>query len=267
MSEPMEPSHPALQPQSAQGNDHEAPGLASAPYIVVEDATKTYQRGSCEAPAVRGVSLVAYSGQLVAVCGPSGSGKTTLLKLIGGLERPTSGRVLVGGHDIGAMSEENLLTYRWKTVGFLFQHVALLSLYSAWENVALPLWSAGYPKAEARARALACLQRVDLEAKQNHRPPELSRDEQERIGIARALALQHSVLLADEPTDKLDLRTGLDMMCLLRQVAEEEQMAVLVATPDPAILPAAHRVLELRDGQCVDAGSAWRPGTPGGANR
>jgi putative ABC transport system ATP-binding protein len=261
--EPMDPSRPSLQPPSAQVNDQKASGQATAPYIVVEAATKIYQLGSREVLGVRGVSFVAEKGQLVAVCGRSGSGKTTLLKLIGGLDRPTAGRVLVGGHDVGAMSEEQLMTYRWKTVGFLFQHVALLSLYSAWENVALPLWSAGYPKAEAKTRALSCLERVGLVAQQNRRPPELARDEQQRIGIARALALQHAVLLADEPTDHLDLRTGLDMIRLLRQIAEEEQMAVLVATPDWAMLPTAHRVLELRDGQCVDSGRAWRHGTSG----
>ncbi len=179
----------------------------------------------------------------------AGSGKTTLLNLIGGLDRPTSGKVLVGGQNVGAMSESDLIRYRRSTVSFVFQHFALLALYSAIENVEFPLRITGKKAAEARQRALACLAQVGLAERADHRPSELSGGQQQRVAIARALALEPSILLADEPTGNLDLRTGVSIMRLLRQLAEENQVAVLVATHDPAMMDTAHRVLELRDGR------------------
>ncbi len=220
-----------------------------APYIVVEHVTKTYNTGTREVPALRGVDLVARRGELVAVRGRSGSGKTTLLNLIGGLDRPTTGKVLVDEQDVGAMSEADLIYYRRSTVSFVFQHFALLALYSAVENVEFPLRIAGRKTAEARQRAMGCLAQVGLEERANHRPSELSGGQQQRVAIARALALEPSILLADEPTGNLDLRTGVSIMRLLRQLAEEKQVAVLVATHDPAMMDTAHRVLELRDGR------------------
>jgi putative ABC transport system ATP-binding protein len=219
------------------------------PFIVVEQITKTYHIGSREVPALRGVDLVARLGELVAVRGRSGSGKTTLLNLIGGLDWPTSGKVLVDGQDVGAMSEADLISYRRTTVSFVFQHFALLALYSAVENVEFPLRIAGKKAAEARQRAMECLAQVGLASHAHHRPSELSGGQQQRVGIARALALEPSILLADEPTGNLDLRTGVSIMRLLRQLAEEKQVAVLVATHDPAMMETAHRVLELRDGR------------------
>ncbi len=220
-------------------------------YIIVQQARKNYTLGSIEVPALRGINLTIRRGEMVALRGRSGSGKTTLLNLIGGLDRPTSGLVMVDGRDIGAMAEADLVEYRRSTVGFIFQHFALLALYSALENVALPLRIAGQSRAAADERAMHCLKMVDLQERAHHRPSELSGGQQQRVGIARALALQPSVLLADEPTGNLDLRTGLSIMRLLRRVAEEEHVAVLVATHDPAMMDTAHRVLELRDGQLV----------------
>lgn len=223
----------------------------NGPYILVEEAVKHYLIGAGEVAALRGVSLTIHRGEMVAVRGRSGSGKTTLLNLIGGLDRPTSGHILVDSRDVGAMSEADLVAYRRSTVGFIFQHFALLSLYSALENVVLPLRIAGRPLVEAEARARVCLELVDLQGHLQHRPNELSGGQQQRVGIARALAPQPSVLLADEPTGNLDLRTGLSIMRLLRQVAEQENVAVLVATHDPAMMDTAHRVLELRDGHLL----------------
>ena len=219
------------------------------PYIVVQHVTKHYALGASVVEALRGVDLTVHLGELVAVRGRSGSGKTTLLNLIGGLDRPTSGMVLVDGQDVGAMQEADLVFYRRSTVSFIFQHFALLSLYSARENVELPLRIAGKTAAEARARALVCLAQVGLEDRADHRPNELSGGQQQRVAIARALARAPSILLADEPTGNLDLRTGVSIMRLLRQVAEEQRVAVLVATHDPAMMDTAHRVLELRDGR------------------
>ena len=221
----------------------------SSPYIVVQGVTKAYHPGAREVHALRGIDLSVRRGELVAVRGRSGSGKTTLLNLIGGLDRPSDGRVLVDGQDVGEMSEADLVVYRRTKVSFIFQHFALLALYSAVENVELPLRIGGRKTAEARSRALACLTQVGLEERAEHRPNELSGGQQQRVAIARALASEPSVLLADEPTGNLDLRTGVSIMRLLRQVAEEQQVAVLVATHDPAMMDTAHRVVELRDGR------------------
>ena len=223
----------------------------TAPYIIAEQVTKNYFIGSREVPALRSVDLTAHRGELVAVRGRSGSGKTTLLNLVGGLDRPTSGRILVDGKNVGEMSEAELVKYRRSMVAFIFQHFALLSVYSALENVVLPQRIAGIPLAAAQERALRCLELVDLQERVHHRPNELSGGQQQRVAIARALALKPSVLLADEPTGNLDLRTGLTIMRLLRSVAEEEQMVILVATHDPAMMDTAHRVVELRDGRLV----------------
>ena len=223
----------------------------AAPYIIAEQVTKNYFIGSREVPALRSVDLTAHRGELVAVRGRSGSGKTTLLNLVGGLDRPTSGRILVDGKNVGEMSEAELVKYRRSMVAFIFQHFALLSVYSALENVVLPQRIAGIPLAAAQERALHCLELVDLQERVHHRPNELSGGQQQRVAIARALALKPSVILADEPTGNLDLRTGLTIMRLLRSVAEEEQVALLVATHDPAMMDTAHRVVELRDGRLV----------------
>lgn len=221
------------------------------PYVIVEQVTKTYKLGSSEVPALRGIDLTAYRGELVAVRGRSGSGKTTLLNLIGGLDRPTSGRILVEGQNVGEMSENDLVKYRRTKVAFIFQHFALLSVYSALENVILPLRIAGQPLATAQERALRCLEMVDLQERLHHRPNELSGGQQQRVAIARALASRPSIILADEPTGNLDHRTGRTIMRMLRRVAEEENIAMLVATHDPAMMDTAHRVVELRDGRLV----------------
>lgn len=251
MSEQAEVAKNHAQQAMPMNSDQAILDQTDASYIVIEQAVKHYRIGSGEVPALRGVSLAVRRGEMVAVRGRSGSGKTTLLNLIGGLDRPTSGRVLVDGRDIGALSEAELVEYRRTTVSFIFQHFALLSLYSALENVVLPLRIAGRPLAAAESRATLCLGLVDLQERAHHRPNELSGGQQQRVAIARALAAQPSVLLADEPTGNLDLRTGLSIMRLLRQVAEQENVALLVATHDPAMMDTAHRVLELRDGQLV----------------
>jgi len=251
MSEQAEVTKTHTQQEATTGSSQTSLKASATSYIVVEQATKSYSIGSREVPAVRGVSLTIRKGEMVALRGRSGSGKTTLLNLIGGLDRPTSGKVLVADRDVGAMSETELVEYRRTTVGFIFQHFALLALYSALENVVLPLRIAGHSRALAQERALQCLELVELQERVHHRPSELSGGQQQRVGIARALALKPAVLLADEPTGNLDLRTGISIMRLLRQVAEQENMAVLVATHDPAMMDTAHRVLELRDGRLL----------------
>lgn len=251
MAEQAETAKNHIQQESATSVSQTSMEAAVAPFVVAEQVTKNYYIRSREVPALRDVDLTARRGELIAVRGRSGSGKTTLLNLIGGLDRPTSGRVLVDGKNVGEMSEADLVKYRRSTVAFIFQHFALLSVYSAVENVVLPLRIAGQPLAEAQERALHCLELVELQERAHHRPNELSGGQQQRVGIARALALKPAVILADEPTGNLDLRTGLTIMRLLRSVAQEENMVILVATHDPAMMDTAHRVVELRDGRMV----------------
>jgi putative ABC transport system ATP-binding protein len=251
MAEQAETTKNHIQHDSSTNTSQTSLQETNAPYIIAEQVTKNYYIGSREVPALRSVDLTARRGELVAVRGRSGSGKTTLLNLVGGLDRPSSGRILVGGKNVGEMSEADLVKYRRSTVAFIFQHFALLSVYSALENVVLPQRIAGQSLTAAQERALHCLELVDLQERVHHRPNELSGGQQQRVAIARALALKPSVILADEPTGNLDLRTGLTIMRLLRRVAEEEQMAILVATHDPAMMDTAHRVVELRDGRLV----------------
>ncbi|HEU5199224.1 MAG TPA: ABC transporter ATP-binding protein [Ktedonobacterales bacterium] len=254
MAEQAETAKNHMQHESSANSSPTGLEEIAAPYIIAEQVTKNYAIRSHEVPALRSVDLTARRGELVAVRGRSGSGKTTLLNLVGGLDRPTSGRILVDGKNVGEMSEADLVKYRRSTVAFIFQHFALLSVYSAVENVVLPLRIAGQPLAAAQERALHCLELVDLQERVHHRPNELSGGQQQRVAIARALALKPSVILADEPTGNLDLRTGLTIMRLLRSVAQDEKIVILVATHDPAMMDTAHRVVELRDGRMVVEG-------------
>ena len=219
-----------------------------APMVVAEGLVRDYPSGDEVIHALRGVDLSVGRGQLVALRGRSGSGKTTLLNLIGGLDRPTSGRVIVGGDEVSAMSEAALVRFRRSTVAFIFQAFGLLPILSAAENVEVPL---RLVRAEPRARAARVAELLDLVGlaeRAGHRPHELSGGEQQRVAIARALANRPKLLLADEPTGQLDSHTGHSIMGLLRTVVRTEGVTALVATHDPALLDLADRVLEIHDG-------------------
>ncbi len=256
MTTPTHPSYQETQHTAAAGALLTPPRQALVPIVQVQEVTKRYCIGLQEIEVLHAVNLVAYQGEILALRGRSGSGKTTLLNLIGGLDSPTTGYIFVKGRDVGTMSEHELVQYRRTTVSFIFQHADLLPQLSALENVILPLRLARHPHADAKTQAMTCLRRVGLEARSRHHPIELSGGEQQRVGIARALIIQPAVLLADEPTGSLDLNTGRSIMHLLRQIAEEEQMAVVVATHDDALLALAHRVLALHDGQIFDEDAA-----------
>lgn len=252
MTIPKNPSFQETKHTAGTGSLLTPQRQALDPLVQVQEVTKCYSVGSQKVEVLRSVTLAAYQGELLALRGRSGSGKTTLLNLMGGLDGPTTGRIFVKGWDVGAMSEPELVQYRRTTVSFVFQHFALLPQLSALENVLLPLRLTRHSHVEAKTRAITCLRRVGLEARSRHHPTELSGGEQQRVGIARALIIQPALLLADEPTGNLDLNTGRSIMRLLRQVAEEERVAVVVATHDDAILGMAHRVLELHDGRLFD---------------
>jgi putative ABC transport system ATP-binding protein len=232
----------------AGGSDERA---AAGPLLHAIDVVRDYPSGDTTIHALRGVSMAAEPGELVAVRGRSGSGKTTFLNILGGLDKPTSGRVIIDGHEVSSMSEDELVGVRRRSVAFIFQSFGLVPILSAAENVEIPLRLVRTdPKArDARVREL--LELVGLGGRAKHRPHELSGGEQQRVAIARALANRPRILLADEPTGQLDSETGHVIMTLLRDVVRTEGVTAVVATHDPVMLDVADRVLELRDGELL----------------
>ncbi|MEU5720293.1 ABC transporter ATP-binding protein [Micromonospora sp. NPDC047738] len=217
--------------------------------VRVEAVSRTFGRGEHAVHAVRDVSFSAGRGELVAVRGRSGAGKTTLLNLVGGLDRPDSGRVRVAGHDVTGASERELLALRRGTVGFVFQTFGLVPILSAAENVGVPLRLAKVPAAEREQRVAVLLELVGLGGHAAQRPYELSGGQQQRVAVARALANEPDLLIADEPTGQLDSETGRSIMDLIRAVVHARGMTALVATHDPALIEMADRTLTLRDGR------------------
>ena len=222
-------------------------------YVVeTRDLTREFEVGSGVIRAVDGVNLTVEPGQLVAVRGRSGSGKTTLLSLIGALDRPTSGSAHVVGLPVSEMAERELVGFRRRTIGFIFQAFGLLPILSAAENVEIPLRLVAEDPRKRDSRVRELLDMVGLGDRAGHRPFELSGGEQQRVAIARALANRPRLLLADEPTGQLDSHTGHDVMALIRSIVQREGTTAIVATHDPALIDLADRVVELRDGRIVD---------------
>jgi putative ABC transport system ATP-binding protein len=220
--------------------------------VRVEGLSRDYGSGQRVVHAVREVSFSARRGELVAVRGRSGAGKTTLLNLIGGLDRPTAGRAMVAGHDVTAAGERELLDLRRGTIGYVFQTFGLIPILSAAENVGVPMRLAKVPAAEREERAAILLELVGLGAHAAQRPYELSGGQQQRVAVARALANEPELLIADEPTGQLDSETGRSIMDLLRAVVHARGVTALVATHDPNLIDLADRTLVMRDGQLVE---------------
>jgi putative ABC transport system ATP-binding protein len=216
---------------------------------------REYPSGDGVVRALDGVDLVVGRGQLLAVRGPSGSGKTTLLNLLGGLDRPTAGRVVVDGREVSSMRESELVALRRHTVAFVFQTFGLVPILSAAENVEIPLRLVKAEPRERDARVAELLELVGLGERAGHRPFELSGGEQQRVALARSLANRPKLLIADEPTGQLDSETGHAVMQLLRSVVRAEAITAIVATHDPMMLDVADRVVELRDGRIVGGGT------------
>jgi putative ABC transport system ATP-binding protein len=221
-------------------------------YVVeTRDLVREFAVGGGVLRAVDGVSIQVEPGQLLAVRGRSGSGKTTLLSLIGALDRPTQGSAHVAGLAVSELPEKELVGFRRRTIGFIFQAFGLLPILSAAENVEIPLRMVATEPRERDSRVLELLELVGLADRAGHRPHELSGGEQQRVAIARALANRPKLLLADEPTGQLDSHTGHDVMVLIRSIVEREGTTAIVATHDPALIELADRVIELRDGRVV----------------
>ncbi|MGV9762159.1 ABC transporter ATP-binding protein [Micromonospora tulbaghiae] len=227
------------------------PASAVEDVVRVEGLSRTFGRGEHAVHAVRDVSFTAGRGELVAVRGRSGAGKTTLLNLVGGLDRPDTGLIRVAGHDVTAAGERELLSLRRGTIGFVFQTFGLVPILSAAENVGVPLRLAKVPAAEREQRVAVLLELVGLGGHAAQRPYELSGGQQQRVAVARALANEPALLIADEPTGQLDSETGRSIMDLLRAVVHARGMTALVATHDPALIELADRTLTLRDGRLV----------------
>jgi len=221
--------------------------------------------GTQEIHALDGVNLTIADGEFVAVVGPSGSGKSTLLHVIGGLDTPTGGQVIVDGQDLGQAKDRELAAYRNRRVGFVFQTFNLQPTYSALENVALPLVFARVPPAERRERARAVLAAVGLAGRIDHRPAQMSGGERQRVAIARALVTTPAYILADEPTGNLDTVTSQEIVTLLHRLHHERGLTVLLVTHDLEMAALADRSLPLRDGRILAPGPAQpgRPADPG----
>ncbi|MFI7603029.1 ABC transporter ATP-binding protein [Actinoplanes sp. NPDC049681] len=227
----------------------------SGPAIVATGVTRTYELDGVSVPALRGVSLTVADGDYLAIVGTSGSGKSTLMHLLGGLDRPTGGTLVIGGRDVTTLSPPEMARLRNEVIGFVFQSFHLLPRTTARDNVALPLVYRGVGRRERRARAAEMLARVGLAHRIDHRPNQMSGGEQQRVAIARALVTAPSVLLADEPTGNLDSTTGESVLALLESL-NADGVAVVLVTHDREVAARAHRQIVMRDGLIVDGPSA-----------
>lgn len=228
-----------------------AMAAVTEPVVRLREVEKVYRTGRVEYPALRGVDLDVFAGELIAVVGPSGSGKSTLLNIMTGIDRPSAGEVMVTGRDLVEMSEEELAVWRGEQVGIVFQFFQLMPTLTALENVMLPLDFARIGTvAERSERAERRLGRVGLGDKLDNFPAELSGGEQQRVAIARALACDPAILVADEPTGNLDTDTAFEMFEVLGEVSRDGTTIVYV-THDPKLAAQAHRVVAIRDGRVV----------------
>jgi putative ABC transport system ATP-binding protein len=219
--------------------------------IILKDIVKEFD-GKQKVQALAGVSLHIRMGELVSLIGPSGSGKSTLLNLIGALDRPTSGSLIVDGADLSKLDDDGRTLVRRDKIGFIFQFFNLLPSLTCLENVALPLHLRGWKRSEARSRASELLDLVGLTKRTAHLPDELSGGERQRVAIARALSVYPPVLLADEPTGNLDSHTGADILALIHDLHQRLGATVLMVTHDKSVAESCPRTIALRDGKVVD---------------
>lgn len=236
---------------------NEAAEASATPAIRLLSVSKSYRKGGEVVHALSDVSLEIGERCMVAIVGPSGSGKSTLLHMMGGMDEPTQGDVIVAGQTVNRLTQQELTRFRRQTVGFVFQTFNLIPNLTALENVALPMEFNGVPKAARLDRATALLQRFNLGQRLKHRPGELSGGEMQRVAIARAVANEPRLVLADEPTGNLDSRSGQIVYELLREIAQER--TVVVVTHSEELTRLADHVIYIRDGQLLDAARAAPP--------
>ncbi len=217
--------------------------------VRTRDVHKIYLMGKVEVHALRGVTLDIKRGEYISIMGPSGSGKSTLFNMIGGLDKPTSGSVYINEVDLAQLDAYELAWLRCRTIGYIFQTFNLIPVMTALENVTLPMIFAGVPEDERRDRGMELLKRVGLAERWNHKPFELSGGQQQRVAIARALANDPAIILADEPTGNLDLKTGKEIIELLKELNQEKSVTIISATHDLKMIDVSDRVIWIRDGQ------------------
>ena len=213
------------------------------------DVNKVYRRGKMDVPALKNVNVEIKKGEIICLAGPSGSGKTTLLNLLGGVDTPTSGKIMVNGDELTKMSENELAYFRLKNVGLVFQFFNLVPTLTAKENVEFPLILADVPKEEREYRALELLELVGLEHRVDHKPEELSGGEQQRVAIARALANNPAIIIADEPTGDLDSETAKAFMNLIEDLNKTQRQTFIISSHDSMVIERVPRVYTIRDGK------------------
>jgi putative ABC transport system ATP-binding protein len=215
------------------------------------DVTRVYKIGEVETRALNGVSLTIESGEFTALVGPSGSGKTTLLQLIGCLDQPTSGRVVITDKETTNLNRNQRADLRKGTIGFVFQFFALIPTLTAYENVEMPLLLNGKTPAQRKQRVMELLDAVDMTSHSHHRPDQLSGGQQQRVAVARALSTNPKMILADEPTANLDTENGEQVMGIMKKLNDETGTTFIFATHDPRVIKYAKRVVTLQDGLIV----------------
>ncbi|MBM4031312.1 MAG: ABC transporter ATP-binding protein [Planctomycetes bacterium] len=217
--------------------------------VRTRQVTKVYRMGKVEVHALKGVDLEIRAGEYISIMGPSGSGKTTLFNMVGGLDKPTGGKVYIEEVDVAQLDAYELAWLRCRKIGYIFQTFNIIPVMTALENVTLPMVFAGLTTDEARDKGVGLLQRVGLGDRLSHKPFELSGGQQQRVAIARAMANDPSLILADEPTGNLDIKTGTEIIELLKQLNKENAVTIISATHDHKMLSASDRIVWIRDGK------------------
>ncbi|MFK9090656.1 ABC transporter ATP-binding protein [Bacillus salipaludis] len=220
--------------------------------ITIQEVSKVYSLESGDFFALKNNNIHINKGEFVAIMGPSGSGKSTLLQLIGGLDQPSSGNLIVDGFQLNNLNEKERTIFRRKKVGFVFQNYQLLPMMTVSENIALSLSANKASKTEINTRVQQLLKEVNLVGKESQFPSQLSGGQQQRVAIARALAMKPQLILADEPTGNLDQKNGEDILALLSKLSKEEQITVVMVTHDQQAAAAANRIIVIRDGEIVN---------------
>jgi putative ABC transport system ATP-binding protein len=216
--------------------------------VDIQNVWKTYIMGDIRLDALKGINLTIERGEYLSIMGPSGSGKTTLFNMVGALDRPSQGRVLIHGVDMSSLDQRQIAYLRCHNIGYIFQSFNLIPVMTALENVALPMVFAGMSRADYNEKAAAKLKQVGLGERLHHKPFELSGGQQQRVAIARAIANDPALILADEPTGNLDLKTGTEIIELLKKLNAENGTTIVTNTHDHKMLVASDRVVDLRDG-------------------
>lgn len=224
----------------------------SEPILELKDVSRIYDHGTSSVTALQAINLKIPKAKLIIIKGPSGSGKTTILNIVGGLDQPSSGQIFFNGRDLNTFSDKELTLWRRKQVGFIFQNFALIQTFTAFENVELPLRITRVSWKKRQERVNECLKVVGLNKRAKHRVFELSGGEQQRVGIARALANYPAIILADEPTAEVDYQTGLRILNFFKKLVDEQGITICMVTHDPAAMDFGDLVYELVDGEIVE---------------